>query len=163
EITSVRCEDEQGHVTSVLRTGDAVRVRVEYVACRPVSNAMFELFVYSTQQGLYGPWCHLTTAANDSEPMSIEQGPGFVEFELDELSLLPGTCHVSVRVAYRAQPPGEAIDWQQQCLTLRVDHGKAVRGTFYMPHRWRVGGNGFPVGDGSNPQLTSGAAGPRVA
>src|SRR5262249_50055398 len=93
EITSVRCEDEQGHVTSVLRTGDAVRVRVEYVGCRPVSNAMFELFVYSTQQGLYGPWCHLTTAANDSEPMSIEQGPGFVEFEIDELSLLPGTCH----------------------------------------------------------------------
>jgi hypothetical protein len=31
-----------------------------------------------------------------------------------------------------------AIDWRHQCLTLRVDPGRLVRGTFYTPHRWRL-------------------------
>ena len=155
EITSVTCKDQNGHPTSVIRTGDAVRVRIEYVARRPVSDAMFELYVYSMLGGLYGPWCHLTTAADESEPMSVVRGEGFVECEIDELSLLPGPCYVSARVAYRNQPPGLAIDWQQECLTLRVDPGKAVRGTFYMPHRWLVGGAAFPAGGRSNRQLAS--------
>ena len=163
EITSVACEDENGHSTSTLRTGDRVRVRIEYVAHRPVSDAMFELYVYSTLGGRYGPWCHLTTAANESEPTRVDRGPGFVEFEIDELSLLPGICFVSARIAHRDQAPGEAIDWQQQCLTLRVDHGKAVRGTFYMPHRWRIGGAAFPVRGGSNPQLGTRSAESPVA
>ena len=39
--------------------------------------------------------------------------------------------------ACRDQPLGTAIDWQSQCLTLRVDQGRFIRGTFYMPHRWQ--------------------------
>jgi hypothetical protein len=43
----------------------------------------------------------------------------------------------SATIVHRDQPLGTAIDWQSQCLTLRVDQGRFMRGTFYMPHRWQ--------------------------
>ncbi len=137
EITSVTCEDETGRVATAFRTGASLTVRVSYVAHVAVPDAVFELYMYSMLEGQYGPWCQLTTASNDGEGMPIAPGAGVVEFEIDQLSLLPGECHLSTRIAHPDQPAGEAIDWRSECLTLRVHDGKSVRGTFYMPHRWR--------------------------
>jgi hypothetical protein len=69
--------------------------------------------------------------------MSLPPGVGAVEFEIDELSFLPGMYHVSATIVHAGQAIGAAIDYQPQCLTLRVDAGTLRRGSFYMPHRWR--------------------------
>ena len=61
----------------------------------------------------------------------LAQGEGEIEFDIDALGLLPGICHLSAKIAHRDQPSGMAIDWRHHCLTLRVDPGKSVRGTFY--------------------------------
>jgi len=158
EITSVTCEDESGHAATVFRTGDSVRIRFEYLAHIAIPDAIFELYVYSMLDGLYGPWFQLTTASEDGETLGIERGREVAEYEIDELSLLPGICYVSARIAHRGQPAGQAIDWQQQSLTLRVDHGRTVCGTFYMPHRWRIGHTSSPAHATSGPELKSWSA-----
>jgi lipopolysaccharide transport system ATP-binding protein len=138
DIASVTCHDATGQQASAFRTGAAVTVRLKFVTHVPVDDAIFELYVHSTLDGLYGPWFQLTTTSPDGEGMRLDAGAGELEFYIDELGLLPGTCHLSVRIAHRDQPFGEAIDWRHQCLTLRVDPGRSVRGTFYTPHRWRM-------------------------
>jgi hypothetical protein len=113
-------------------------VRVDFVAHAPVEDAVIELFVYTTIGGRYGPWCQLTTAAANGDGMPLDAGPGAVEFDIEELGLLPATCHMNARIAHAGQPAGYAIDWQPECLALRIDPGRSVRGSFYMAHRWRA-------------------------
>ena len=138
EITSVRCWGASGEDVNVFRTGSSMTVRVDFVVHAPVQDAVVELFVYTMMGGMYGPWCQLTTATADGEGMPLDAGAGAVEFDIEELGILPATCHVSARIAHAGQPAGHAIDWQPECLTLRVDPGRPVRGSFYMAHRWRV-------------------------
>jgi hypothetical protein len=104
-----------------------------------VADAIVELYVHSIVAGQYGAWFLLTTASgDDGEPLPLQEGDGEIEFDIDELGLLPGICHLSARIAHQGQPSNKAIDWRHQCLTLRVDSGKSVRGTFHAPHRWRL-------------------------
>ncbi len=77
------------------------------------------------------------TTAGPAAGMALEVGLGAVEFEIDELSFLPGMYHISATIIHAGQALGAAIDYQNQCLTLRVDAGTLRRGSFYMPHRWR--------------------------
>ena len=138
EITSVTSRDARDVETTVLKTGAPMRVRVDYRAHMPASNVVFELYMYTRIGEMYGPWCQLTTLTADGCGIELEAGTGAVEFEIPDLSLQPGLCSVSVRIAYPEQPPGLAIDWQQECLRLRMDEGRRAKGSFQMPHRWRA-------------------------
>lgn len=137
EIASVTCFGADDRPTVVLRTGEAGRVRLSYVAHAPIENAIFEVFIFSAEAGLAGAWCHLTTASSGGDGLPIDAGSGAVDFDIDEVSFQPGLYHISATIIRKDQALGTAIDYQRQCLTLRVDRGKVTRGTFYMPHRWR--------------------------
>jgi ABC-type polysaccharide/polyol phosphate transport system ATPase subunit len=137
DITSVIVVDRHGERTSVLRTGEPATFRITYRARAEVRDARFELYAYTMIDGRFGPWCQLTTAAANNEGCTVRPGDGAVEFTVDELGLLPGVCHLSARIAHRDDPPGRSIAWRPEGLTLRIDPGRQVRGTFYLPHRWR--------------------------
>jgi lipopolysaccharide transport system ATP-binding protein len=136
EITSIICYDAEDRSSAVFRSGASARVRLDFVVHTAVPDAIVELYIYSVVSGLSGPWCQMTTAGPDGEGMPLNVGPGAVEFQIDELSFLPGMYHISATIVHKDQALGAAIDYQPQCLTLRVD-GKLMRGSFYMPHRWR--------------------------
>ena len=138
EITSVDCYDADDRPSAVFRTGAPAKVRLNYVVHAPVPDAVFEVYIYSVIAGLSGPWCQMTSAGPEGEGMSLEPGTGTIEFETGELGFLPDMYHISVTIVHRNQALGAAIDYQPQCLTLRVDPGKLSRGSFYMPHRWRL-------------------------
>jgi ABC-type polysaccharide/polyol phosphate transport system ATPase subunit len=136
QITSVTCHNVSGEPAAVFRTGSSARLRLTYVAHRPVPDAVFEIYLYSVVDRLSGVLCQITTASRDGLGISVEPGPGTVEFEVDEIGLQPGMYYVSATIAHTGQALGTAIDWQSECLTLRIDQGRFIRGTFYMPHRW---------------------------
>jgi hypothetical protein len=148
EITSVTCHDAEQRSTAVFRTGDPLRIRLDYFAREPIVDAVFEVYIFSAVAGLSGAWCQMTTATPDGDGMPLERGAGAVEFDIDELGFLPGMYHVSATIVHAGQALGSAIDYQNQCLTLRVDAGAPRRGTFYMPHRWRA----FPARPSSQAQ-----------
>lgn len=135
EITSVSCSDEDNRPVASLRTGDAMKLRVSFVVHKPVSDAIIEAYVFNVANGTADSSCQLTTASPQGKGFPLEVGPGVVEFQIDELSFLPGMYHLSATIIHADFLRG--IDWQHQCLTLRVDQGKLTRGSFYMPHRWR--------------------------
>ena len=137
EITSITCSDAEDRPSAVFRTGAFAKVRVDYVVSTPVPDAIVEVYV-TTGGGLPGVWCQMATAGPEGEGMPVKVGPGAVEFEINELSFLPGMYHISATIVHKNQPLGTAIDFQRQCLTLRVDGEKLMLGSFYMPYRWRA-------------------------
>ena len=137
EIISVTCSGADDQPTVVFRTGEAAKVVLAYTVHTRVEDAVFEVFIFSADAGLSGAWCHLTTASSAERGMPIEVGVGAVQFEIDEVVFQPGLYHISATIVHKDQALGSAIDYQRQCLTLRVDRGKVTRGTVYMPHRWR--------------------------
>jgi len=136
EITSVTCWAENGRAAATLRTGDAIKVRVEYIVHTPLPDAAIEVYFLAVVGGAYLPWCQLTTASAGRGGLSLTSGLGAVEFDVDPVTLLPGMYYLSVNITDN-RPPRSNIDVQMQALTLRVDEGRPVRGDFYMPHRWK--------------------------
>jgi hypothetical protein len=69
-----------------------VAVPIDYVVREPIPDAIFEVHVYSMIEGLYGPWCQLTTLTPEGDGMPLESGPGTVEFQVEEICLLPASA-----------------------------------------------------------------------
>jgi ABC-type polysaccharide/polyol phosphate transport system ATPase subunit len=136
EITSASCHAADGAVTSTVRTGAPVRVRVEYVAHAPVPQAVMEVYFHPVGGGPYMPWCQLTTASLDGPGLRLAAGTGVVEFDVDAVGMQPGLYFVTVTIR-ESLAAVAVIDRKIRCLSLRVDAGTAALGDFYMPHRWR--------------------------
>jgi homopolymeric O-antigen transport system ATP-binding protein len=137
-ITSVTCHDVSGEPAAVFRTGSSATLRLTYVVHRPVPDAVFEIYLYSVVDRFSGVWCQITTASRNGLGIALEPGPGTVEFEVDEIGLQPGMYYVSATIVHTDQAIGTGIDSQTECLTLRIDQGRFIQGTFYMPHRWHL-------------------------
>jgi ABC-type polysaccharide/polyol phosphate transport system ATPase subunit len=138
QITSVTCHDVNGEPAAVFRTGSSATVRLTYVVHRPVPDAVFEIYLYSVVDRFSGPWCQITTASRNGLGIPLEPGTGTVQFEVDEIGLQPGMYYVSATIVHTDQAIGTGIDSRTECLTLRIDQGRFIQGTFYMPHRWHL-------------------------
>jgi len=131
-IQSLAFVDPSGVRPTAFRTGEPLVARIEYVANQEIRDAVFDVFV---RTGDLTELCQLTTATSGS-PINLPVGPGTLEFQCDELSLLPGMYHANVCVKERAA--SEAINWQYHAATLRVDPGRITRGQFYQSNRWKL-------------------------
>ena len=113
-------------------------MRVTYIVHKPVPDAVFEIYLYSVVDRFSGVWCQITTASRDGLGIPLEPGTGTVEFEVDAIGLQPGIYYLSATIVHTDQAIGMGIDSRTECLTLRIDQGRFIQGTFYMPHRWRL-------------------------
>ena len=131
-ITAVAFYDLDGRELVATRTGGPIVARVNYTARERITDAVFEFFFYTGNRKLL---CHLSTASGEQE-LEIEPGSGVAEFIIAEVGLRPDIYYADATIRQRTAI--EDIDWQRNCATLRVDPGKMQRGSFYMPHEWRV-------------------------
>jgi ABC-type polysaccharide/polyol phosphate transport system ATPase subunit len=133
EITKLYFYDSQGQETTSFFTGRPFTACVEYTAHERVADAAFEVFCYS-HDGAY-IHCQLTTAQS-GERIDLEQGDGTVEMYCAELGLQPGVYTIGAAVKQR--PASASIDWWYADKMIYVEPDKWVRGSFYLPHRWRI-------------------------
>ena len=136
QIVDIQVLDGQGNRATAMRTGDAAKIRMHYTANTRVTDAVFDVYVYSMLHGQHGPWCQLTTLAPGHDGIVLEPGPGVVEFDVSELAVQPSQCRLSAGIRHSDRPPGYAMDWWQDFAHLEVQAGREVRGTFYLPHTW---------------------------
>jgi len=137
-ITSVRISDGDDCDAATYHTGHPLNVRLDYTVSKPVEDAAFEVFLYSSDWSQFG---HLTTELSN-DLIHLEPGVGTIGFSVPELGLQPGTYRVSATIIHRGQPPGKAVDYREKCTTLIVEPGKQVRGSFYMPYKWQLSSGG---------------------
>ena len=137
EITFLAFYDAAGQETTVFRTGDPVTASVQYEVREPVFDAVIEALIYSADGELS---CHLTSRLSNGR-IDLSPGTGKVELFCDELGLQPGLYYVNTEIWQQGAPGHDGatqlVDSQSRRAMLRVDPGKIVHGSFYMPHEWR--------------------------
>jgi len=134
EITSVNLYRSEADDFSTFHTGEPLTICVNYTAHERVKDAVFEIFI-DTQEGELQ--CHLTTDLSNKR-IDLEPGTGSIVSTCEELGVSPGLHHINAAIIYRGQAFGGAIDFQERCVTFRVDPGKITRGKFYMPYQWSL-------------------------
>jgi hypothetical protein len=131
-IDSLVFRTPDGGRPAVFHTGDPLVAHIDFVAHHEIKDAVFEIFV---RTGDLTELCQLTTETS-GEVIDLPVGPGSVEFHCSELGLQPGMYHANVCVKERVA--SEAINWQYQAATLRVDPGKVTRGYYYQANSWQI-------------------------
>jgi ABC-type polysaccharide/polyol phosphate transport system ATPase subunit len=111
-----------------VRPGEAMSLRVDYIAHETLRDAVFNVY-------LYWPSGYLCTQLTTADRAAVvDKGSGCVEFFCPVVNLRPGMFLVDVSVERCA----EVVDWRHRCATLRVDEGPVVLGDIYMPHQHSI-------------------------
>ena len=132
DVTGVDCGSIDGHP---IRTGYPMRTRVSLTASRRIADATVEVSYYTHGGNVLH--CQQTTALA-RESLTLEPGPGVVEFSCPETGLQPGAYSISVRVL---TAPGNCVALYEAPERTIVERGKMVSGYFYMPHTCRATGS----------------------
>jgi ABC-type polysaccharide/polyol phosphate transport system ATPase subunit len=135
EIVNVRFLDQDRRVTEQLSTGGPMIVQIEYRVARTIADPAFELLFYSVSDRLQ---CQFSTALSGDRLVKLD-GSGVVEIACDELGLMPGIYRIDAAIVRRGST--EAYDRKSRRYLLQVVPGKRVRGLFYSPHSWSLGGS----------------------
>jgi ABC-type polysaccharide/polyol phosphate transport system ATPase subunit len=91
QIEGFELLDASGQPTKRLRTGDAVTIRLNYVAHEPIEQAVFGIAIYRIDGAEV---CGPNSRDGGAVPDRIE-GKGHVDFHVERLPLLPGTYDLS--------------------------------------------------------------------
>ena len=129
EVVSLEFLDRAGEPVQVVKTGDALRIRVEYRARAAVPDASFNVSFYGADGTLH---CQFATWLS-GETADLAPGNGIIEFTCEELGLQPGSYLIDAII----EQHGINLDWQYRCSTIQVNTGRSVKGLFYHPHTWR--------------------------
>jgi lipopolysaccharide transport system ATP-binding protein len=129
EVISMEFLDGRGEPVHMVKTGDALRIRIEYKARIAVPDATFNVFFYGVDGAQH---CQFSTELS-GEALDLPPGQGIVEFSCDELGLQPGSYLIDTTI----EQQGNNLDWQYRCSTIQVNAGRNVKGIFYHPHTWR--------------------------
>jgi ABC-type polysaccharide/polyol phosphate transport system ATPase subunit len=129
EVVSLDFLNSNGEPVHMVKTGDALRIRVEYKARTAVPDASFNVFFYGADGTQH---CQFTTELS-GEALHLAAGHGIVEFSCEELGLQPASYLIDTTI----EQYGNNLDWQYRCSTIQVNSGRNVTGQFYHPHTWR--------------------------
>lgn len=143
EIVSMEFLDFKGAPALVVKTGDPLCIKVEYLARTRLASTGFSIFFH----GADGALCCQFSTWLSGRPIDLEPGRGTIEFTCEELGLQPGAYLLDAAIEQQGM---EKIDWQHRCAMLQVNTGKEVSGAFYHPHQWRTSSKGNTAsGNGS--------------
>jgi ABC-type polysaccharide/polyol phosphate transport system ATPase subunit len=132
EILTLSFRDSTGQIRPVFETGEPLTATIEFEVHEPVKNAVFGVLFFTADGQEH---CEFTTERG-GESVQLERGRGKVEFNIEQLGMLPGIFFTSVSVS--EGNPGRVIHYHYKSTVLRVETGKVMHGAFYMPHHWSV-------------------------
>ena len=114
EITRVRIMNSQNVDESIFYTGQALVLRLEYIADQPVQSPVFGMAIHRND-GLHVTGPNTAFAKMD---LGLVQGSGMITYTIPALSLLEGLYHISVAVADREDT--EIFDYHHIAYDFRV-------------------------------------------
>jgi lipopolysaccharide transport system ATP-binding protein len=133
EIVSVQILDGAGREQRTFQTGATLQVRIHYMAHEPIPTPKFGLALYhSSGFQISGP-----NSVVGKCPIPEIDGPGFVDYIIDDLPLLPGTYLITAAIHDLAGV--HTYDHIHQRFTFRVrsDGVGEAFGSFRIPAHWQ--------------------------
>ncbi|HQE28394.1 MAG TPA: Wzt carbohydrate-binding domain-containing protein, partial [Phycisphaerae bacterium] len=147
-FTRIEFLDRTGRPLDVIRSGEAVTIRLHYHVNRRVHEPHFGVEIYTNTGTLVTSINTWTTGYNLE---SLGPGPGHIEVNVGSLSLNPDRYYLSL---WLASVGPKYYDQLELCLTLDVEaadvhnSGRSMAkyfGLVFLPCRWKHAGPG--VGD----------------
>ena len=132
EITTVRIEDETGEERRVFATGDTIAVRCDFRCRESIPDAIFYAAIHRAD----GSICFGTNTFVESNQLYRVQGDGSFRICFSDISLMPGSYLVTVRIGERDMY--RYLDSRDLAYGLVIDGSRPGWGTFYMAHSWEV-------------------------
>ena len=142
EIREVEIVGSHGKPAHVLRSGEAMEVRLRVHASRPVTDLVFGVGIFNAE----GVCCYGTNTHIDGAAHGELDGDGEARFVVDRLDLVDGTYKLDVAVH---RENGAPYDYHRLLHTIRVTSRLKEAGVFRPPHRWTFAGGVRMSGLGS--------------
>ena len=133
-VERVELLDEMGQIAPFVVSGRPMKVRLHYKATQAVQDAVFGVgfvhesgvFTAGPNSGRLGGW-------------DLEEGVGHVDFEVESLTLLPGTFEVQTAIVDR----GHTYDFAAGQATLKVrSSGDPEPGLMRLDGQWSINTSG---------------------
>ncbi|HZX09460.1 MAG TPA: ABC transporter ATP-binding protein [Acidobacteriota bacterium] len=134
EITGIEFLDDRNRETYIYKTGDFLKIKMDYSAEKKIKEPVFGLAIYKEDGTLL---CGPNTSTGGCDIDWIK-GKGTVEYVVDTLPFLPGTYLFTASIYDRSLR--HAYDHWERCLTFNVVENKEIKekfGAFYIPSQWR--------------------------
>ncbi len=140
-FTDIQVVDKDGEPGGVVRSGDRIKIQLNYQVNKPVLEPHFGIdFFTGLGTLLAGP----STWASGHSTARLEPGPGMVELEIDMLNLLPGRYYLSL---WASSVGSEDYDLLDRCTVLEVEgsdfygSGRGIEGRWgvmFFPCSWKM-------------------------
>jgi ABC-type polysaccharide/polyol phosphate transport system ATPase subunit len=132
-LSSMSMAADDGTERDVFHNGEMLRVRVHYVARKPVRSPIFEVAIHRHDG------THVTTASTrtgEFDPGDVFEGEGFIEWTIDDLRLTPGSYYLSPKLI--DQTGLHVLDEQERWYRFRVNARKYLEtgGSAILPSTW---------------------------
>lgn len=138
EITSVKLFDSEGKERCIYRTGEEVRIRIDFRAVKTVSNPVFGIAMLRGD----GVWCYGTNTEIDDIKAGELEGEGALTIVMENVSLLGGQYFIDAAVQ---SSDGPVYDYIRQAQQLNIRSDKDEVGLLRLGHRWELSSGASPA------------------
>ena len=129
QITDVALMNDEGRVTHVYHTGEALKIRLRIHASKPVADFVFGIGIFNAE-GICVYGTNTDLEEFDADSLS---GDAEVTFAVDALELVEGTYKLDVAVHKK---DGAPYDYHRLLYTFRVKSRLKDIGIYRPRHNW---------------------------
>lgn len=130
-ISAIHVLTKDGQKQRVFKTGDAVRIRVDYRVKKPVEDAVFGIGIFNRD----GVQCYGTNTHIDKLPQFRLTENGTAEISLHEVNLLPGEYLIDIAIE---SGDGIPVDYYREACRIEMISPTGDVGIARIGHEWTV-------------------------
>lgn len=130
-ISSIRVCTADGREQRVFRTGDAIRIRIDYRVRKPVEDAVFGIGIFNRD----GVQCYGTNTHIDKLPVFRLDKSGTTEISLHEVNLLPGEYLIDLAIE---SGDGIPVDYYREACRIEMISPVGDVGIARIGHTWTI-------------------------
>jgi lipopolysaccharide transport system ATP-binding protein len=141
--TGIEFLGSNDQIRDVFQSGDRLIVRLYYHAEKPISTPIFRLEIFTKLGAMITA---LSTWANGCEIPLLHAGKGYIDLEIDNITLMPGRYYLTLKIESFGPIHYDILD---SCTVLDVESsdfygsGKGFdsnHGIIFIPCRWHLDG-----------------------
>lgn len=131
KFTEIKLLDQSGSEQKTFRTGEAMKLVLNYHCEKKVTDAVFGFGIFRSD----GLWCYGTNTRIDRMANFDIERDGSYEVDLKELMLIPGEYWIDVTIEYGE---GNPVDYYKEALRFEVVSKVSDVGVVRIPHEWTL-------------------------
>ncbi|MBP5582056.1 MAG: ABC transporter ATP-binding protein [Ruminococcus sp.] len=130
-IRKVRSFSADGSEQNTFRTGEDIRLSIDYTVKKPVKDAVFGFGVFD----MNGVQCYGTNTRIDKQPDITISDSGTAEILLKNVELLAGEYNIDIAIE---QGEGIPIDYFRQAYRIQMISAMGDVGVSRIEHTWKL-------------------------